>query len=205
MTLSSSSHSQPGRISKVSQTQRYQPKLYDATFPLFCSSRTRSEVQFVSTFFPKFFCFSRKNLHVMAKASRSFWCRFSSTIFCQSSGGSFPRSSLRFSASILPRKVNKSSFAPPTIPPRGLPSSQLDDDDPSWRILHFFLLFSVKFQQFDLQNRCPGAPRLELWPSKPSTREGTPPPPPLPKQPKQPKRWTPRENPCQTLARPRSG
>ena len=47
----------------------------------------RSVFKFVSSFFPRSFCFSRKNLDVMAKANRSFWCRFSSMIFCHSSGG----------------------------------------------------------------------------------------------------------------------
>ena len=77
---------EPGWISKVSQTQRNQPKVRGAIFPLFRRSRRRSSFKFDTNFFPRSFCFSRKNLHVRAKASRSFWCRFSLMIFCQRSG-----------------------------------------------------------------------------------------------------------------------
>ena len=59
-------------ISKVSQTHRNQPKVCDGIFPLFCNLRRRSGCKSVSTFFPRSFCFSRKNLQVIARASRSF-------------------------------------------------------------------------------------------------------------------------------------
>ena len=91
--------------------------------------------KFVSTFFPSSFVVSRKNLQVIARASRSFCWTFSSTIFDHTSAGSFPRSSSQFSDSILPRKVNKSSFAPATAP---LP--------PSWPNLPFFPFSVISFE-----------------------------------------------------------
>ena len=79
-------HLKPGRSSKVSQTHQNQPKVRDGTIPLFRRSRRLSQFKSVFIFFPRSFCFSRKNLHVRAKAIRSFWCRFSLMIFCQRSG-----------------------------------------------------------------------------------------------------------------------
>ena len=47
-------------------------KLCDAIFPLFRSSRRRRAFKFDSSFFPRPFVVSRKNLQVIARASRSF-------------------------------------------------------------------------------------------------------------------------------------
>ena len=53
-----------------------------------------------------------ENLHVMAKASRSFCCRYSSRIFCHISGGSrHPPKVFSFLAWRSAHKVNSSSFA----------------------------------------------------------------------------------------------
>ena len=116
-----SGHLKPVRISKVSQTQRYQPKLCDGMFPLFRRSKRLCGLKFVSNFHPRSFVVSRKNLQVIARASRSF----SSTIFCQSSAGRRLKWLKRFSflASSLAHKAINSSFARALSLPFALASS----------------------------------------------------------------------------------
>ena len=77
--------------------------------PALCSSRRHFTFKF-SYFLPKSFSFSRKNLRVIARASRSFCWTFSSTIFSQSSGGRRLKS-FSFLASKSAHKVNNSFFA----------------------------------------------------------------------------------------------